>query len=84
MHQLITANANGWWHHMSNVWVVGSDKPPVWWRDQIMPLLVPLPGMPTPSLLVVSLPPGESFRDWAYFGPDDANQIDWLHENYQP
>jgi hypothetical protein len=83
IHTFIAANANGWWHHMSNVWLVGSDKSTEWWREQIRPFLLPLPGAPTPGVLVLALPPGELFREWAYFGPNDSDQIGWLHDNYQ-
>lgn len=81
---LVTQHANGWWHHMTNVWIVGSTESATFWRDLIRPIVATQIGETVvPSVLVLDLPPAEMTRDWAYFGPSQQNQIGWLLSNYQ-
>ena len=82
MHAFVSANADGWWHNMNNVWIVGGPHNAAWWRDHLMPHMAVLPGQLPPALLVVALPP-EALRDWAYYGPNNANQIGWLTEQFR-
>jgi hypothetical protein len=81
VHNLVVENSGGyWWHQMPHVWIVGGNQPTAWWRDQIAPIIntVGLPPQMTPAVLVVDLPSHGWMRDWAYFGPNDQQQIDWL------
>lgn len=89
VHDVVKANADGWWHHMPHVWIVGGNREAIWWRDQIQPILYPPPLLPyfpgqlalRPSVLVLALP--DSWRGWGYFGPNDQNEIGWLESEYQ-
>jgi len=86
VHTLVTTHATAWWHHVPHVWIIGDNNlPATWWRDQIQPLIQALPYQVSPTVLVLKLPPGGLFsqRDWAYFGPSQANEIGWLNSEYQ-
>jgi hypothetical protein len=83
---LVAAKAESWWHQMTNVWIIDSLESAVWWRDTLAELIRATPGrQPVPSLLVLDLPPLDTRRSWAYFGPrSKAAQGGWLNEYYAP
>lgn len=82
VHGFVASNADGWWHHIPTVWILGSAQDATWWRDQLMPLVSSaVVGSAPPTLMVFDLPAAGA-RGWGYYGPDDANQIGWLNENY--
>jgi hypothetical protein len=83
-HNFIIANASGWWHHVPHVWLLESSQNAQWWRDQIQPIIAVPPGIaPTPTVLVLELPRKGLGRNWAYYGPNGANEIGWLLSEYQ-
>jgi hypothetical protein len=76
VHEVIKANAKGWWHRYPNVWMAGGDNSAADWRDMLKPLV----KAPT-SVLVLRLPE-TGHPKWAYFGPDAQDRMKWFHSNY--
>lgn len=76
IHEVIKANANGWWHRHLNFWIVG-DGSALEWRNLIKPYLVS-----GSSVLVLKLPAEDGDRNWAYSGPNAAEKCKWIHNNY--
>ena len=76
VHQIIKANANGWWHTHVSFWVVGGLKCSEW-RDLIKPVL--LSGA---SVLVLKLPSDKKERNWAFSGTNANKKCKWFHDNY--
>lgn len=72
----IKENADGWWHHFQDAWIV-SGKTPKFWRDLVREHL----SSPESGVLVLALPEkGE--RGWAFYGPRLKAKTKWLHGNY--
>jgi hypothetical protein len=64
-----------WWHHFANAWIVGGDRNAAEWRELIAPALEAGPA----SALVLRLPDDPPERsDWAYYGTDMTERIEWL------
>lgn len=78
MHELLKQRAPGnWWHHFANAWIVGGDLTAAQWREVIAPALEAGPA----SALVVRLPgDAAELRDWAYFGIEMSDRLEWLDE----
>jgi len=76
--KVVKEHANGWWHRLPNVWMVGGHSA-AFWRDQISPLL-PNPG--ATSVLVLRLAPNSESAKWSYWGPNAADRMAWLHRNF--
>lgn len=80
VHELIKSHANGWWHHHTNLWIVGgSDKKPEtqrvsFWRDLIRPVL----SLGQAKTLVLRLPSKPDGRWWASLRDDGV----WLSKTY--
>lgn len=74
---VIKANANGWWHHQINFWIVGGHKAEKW-RDLIKPCLTEAPS----NVLVLKLPQEEWERWWAFTGYEAEKKCKWLNETY--
>lgn len=75
VHQILKANASGWWHRFTNTWVVSSDdKTAAYWRD----LLTPIVSRPA-SVLVLKV----DQTSWAYRGPDAKERAAWFHQNFR-
>lgn len=77
VHAVVKEHARGWWHHMTDAWIVFGHTAKQWrdWtRDAAR-------GGPA-SVLVLTLPddPG---RRWAYVGPDAKKRMEWVHRNYK-
>lgn len=75
-HEIIKANANGWWHNMPNVWIVG-DHDAAFWRDILQPVISGTGA----SVLVLHLPPPGG-RGWAHFGPGSESKTEWFYRAY--
>lgn len=76
-HALIKEKANGWWHNMPNIWIVGGHTS-VYWRNELKPVIVGTNA----AILVMRLPKELPLRDWAYFGPKAEARTRWLDETY--
>jgi hypothetical protein len=70
-HEIIKANANGWWHHFENTWIAGG-KTPGEWRDLLSDVIPTGPS----SVIVFALP---STPGWASFSRSGI--VDWFHDN---
>lgn len=76
-HELIKANANGWWHNLPNVWIVGGQTVS-FWRETLHPVIASTGA----SILVMNLPAEPSTRSWAFYGPRGSQKAKWLYETY--
>jgi hypothetical protein len=74
---LVKAHANGWWHNLPDVWIVGGHNHK-YWADLIHPVL----ASSTARLLVLELPRDPSTRTFAYRGPFPRTTRDWLWKTY--
>ena len=77
-HEIIRTNANGWWHRMPDIWIVGGIEPRAW-RDLLQPVIARFPGS---SVFVLRLPAKEGNRSWSYFGVNAKERMEWIHDNY--
>jgi hypothetical protein len=75
--ELVVQHASEWWHQLPDVWIVQGDDPKAW-RDRLAPLKTAAGD--GSSLLVLSLP--DSYRAWAFRGPNNKLVTEWLYENY--
>ena len=78
IHAVVKTTAKGWWHRMSDVWIVGGEMTPSQWRA----LLAPLVEAPT-VLLAVRLPSAPQERLWSIRGSKVDELAKWLHEYYR-
>lgn len=72
----IKEQANGWWHHFQDAWIV-SGKTVGFWRDLVKGII----DSPGSGVLVLALPKKVE-RRWAFFGPRPKEKTKWLHRNY--
>jgi|GEM_PF-2358631 len=77
VHELVKAKADGWWHNMPNIWIVGG-KTSEFWRDELHPVIAGTGA----SILVMRLPRDLAERRWAFQGPNAKTKTDWLHGDY--
>lgn len=77
VHQVVKAEAKGWWHRFTNVWLVGG-RTTNEWRDALQEIIR---GGPS-SVLVLRLPK-HADRHWSYFGPKWKERCEWIHNNYR-
>lgn len=73
----IKANANGWWHHLPDTWIVGGHDH-TFWADLVEPLLAGTRA----RLLVLELPRDANARMFAVRGGLNSNARKWLWETY--
>ena len=69
--------ANGWWHHMPNVWIANGQSPRFW-----MDRLSSVNAGTNITLLVLSLPVDVDMRGWALVGPSSEHSANWFFSNY--
>ena len=80
VHELVKQHANGWWHHHTNLWIVGASaqnadtKRVSFWRDLIKPVL----AVGQAKILVLRLPSEADGRWWASTKDDGV----WLRKTY--
>jgi len=77
VHATVKANANGWWHHFADAWIVHG-KSAAEWRDLVKGAL----SSEASSVLVLRLPEASTESRWAYFGRKSTKRCQWLHSNY--
>jgi hypothetical protein len=74
----VKANAQGWWHHLPDLWIVGGHDH-TYWAELIKPDVTGT----TARLLVLELPAsGENNRMFAVRGQFNKNARKWLWETY--
>jgi hypothetical protein len=73
----LKANANGWWHHLPDTWIVGG-RDHKYWADLVQPIVVGTKA----RVLVLELPRSESDRMFAARGDLNRNGQKWLWETY--
>src|SRR4051812_33387056 len=74
---IVKAHANGWWHNLPDVWIVGGQTHK-YWADLISTVLAGSPA----QLLVLKLPRSEAERMFAHRGPLPKVSSDWLWKQY--
>lgn len=74
---IVRAHANGWWHHLPDVWIVGGHDH-TYWGNLIKPVL----AMSGTKLLVLELPRTVEMRMFAVRGPVPEAGKEWLWETY--
>jgi len=81
VHEVLKKHAHGWWHHHTNLWIVGGGKNATFWRDLIKDAIG---GALTPqaSVLVLRLPSETDGRWWAAKGIKAKKMGEWLRNNY--
>jgi hypothetical protein len=77
VHALMKENANGWWHHFSDAWIVFG-KSSSEWRDIVSKCI----EEGSASVLVIALPKDKASRSYAYYGTEVDKRIEWLKSNY--
>jgi hypothetical protein len=76
--ELIKTKADGWWHHLPTIWLVGGTTSASEW---VRVLKASLAGGRA-SVIVLALPDDEASRDWAYYGVDSKDRTAWLHKSF--
>ncbi len=80
-HELIKKDANGWWHHLPDVWIVGGHGHKHW-ADLLAPIINGTPG----KLVVLELPRDHAERMFAqrnggqWVKAEESSR--WLWETY--
>lgn len=80
VHQIVKENANGWWHHFTNTWMLFSERNPDKWSDLIKDAI----KEGNTSILIFALPPEKKQRLWQYWGIDAEKRTEWIKKNYGP
>jgi hypothetical protein len=78
VHEIIKANAKGWWHHFADTWIVGGKTAQTW--TQLLK-----PALPTgqSSILIFRLPANPAPADWSYFGIDGQKRLRWMYDTFE-
>lgn len=76
-HAFIKEKADGWWHNMPNVWIVGG-RDAGYWRDELKPIVAGTDA----AIFVMKLPTELPQRHWAFYGPKANEKTRWLKETY--
>ena len=72
---VVKANADGWWHHMPNVWLL-SGKTATAWRDLVKDIVAPGPA----GILVFKV---DTVFSGGWSGYTQKKMYPWLHENWK-
>lgn len=74
---IVKAHANGWWHNLPDVWIVGGQTHS-YWADLIKPVL----ATSAARVMVLELPRSLDHRMFATRGPLPPSSSTWLWKSY--
>jgi hypothetical protein len=74
---IVKTHANGWSHHLPDLWIAGGQSH-TYWADLIKPILA-LSGA---GLVVLELPRDKAKRMFAVRGKNPPRMLDWLWSSY--
>lgn len=74
---IVKKHANGWAHHLPDLWIAGGHDH-TYWADLVKPVL----SLSDAGLLVLELPREKSKRMFAVRGKNPSRMLDWLWSTY--
>jgi hypothetical protein len=75
--EIVKAHANGWSHHLPDIWIAGGHSHKYWAN-----LIAPVLALSDAGLLVLKLPKEKSERMFASRGNNPDRMLDWLWATY--